>query len=210
LSSRPTTFTLISGIDGMIQNVVNFERRSLSFVLTVTLGIAILHALSSTLFSEAPTSIIPSANAQSGEGVRVTDANSGDQFQVEGSLSNGAITNATLYPEHNYIVFDLVTSETDEGELTLILPRSLIDAKSEDLHSDEGFTIVLDNYEAGYVETSSDENQRTIAVLIRPGVVEATIVGTQVLPEFPLAALGALATLVGTVCLLGRTKFFNR
>ena len=186
----------------MNQNIVNFGRgRLLSAVL---IGIAILHVLS--LLNEAPTSIFLSANAQTNESVRVLDASSGDQFEIEGSLSNGIITNATLYPEHNYIVFDLVTSETDEGEMTLTLPRSLIDAKSEDLQSDGAFTVVLDNYEASYVETGSDENQRTIAVLVAPGVVEATIVGTQVLPEFPAIVLALVAGVIA--CIIGFGRFY--
>jgi hypothetical protein len=123
-----------------------------------------------------------------------------DQFEIEASLSNGLITNATLYPEFNYIVFDLMTSETDEGELTVTLPRSLIDAKSEDLQLDGTFTVVLDNYEADYAENNSDEHQRTIVVPIGAGVTEATIVGTQVLPEFHtiiLIFVGVIAAVVG-------------
>ena len=180
----------------MNQYMVKFEQMLPAAVLIVTLCI-VLHVLS--LLSDAP--IFLSANAQTNESVIVIDANSSDQFEIEGSLSNGIITNATLYPEHNYIVFDLVSSETDGGELTLVLPRSLIDAKSEDFQSDDAFTVVLDNYETGYVETSSDESQRTIVVFIAPGVVEATIVGTQVLPEFPAIIL-ALAAGV-TACIVG-------
>lgn len=183
----------------MNQYMVNFEQRTLSAFLIVTLCI-VLHVL--YLLSDAP--IFLSANAQTNESVRVIDANSGDQFEIEGSLSNGIITNATLYPEHNYIVFDLVTRETEEGEMTLSLPRSLIDAKSEDLQSDDAFTVVLDNYETGYVETSSDESQRTIVVLIAPGVVEATIVGTQVLPEFSTIILALVGGVIACIIGFGR------
>lgn len=39
---------------------------------------------------------------------------------------------------------------------------------------------------------------------------EITITGTQVVPEFPVAVLGAVAALVGAVSVLGRTKLFKR
>ena len=39
---------------------------------------------------------------------------------------------------------------------------------------------------------------------------EVTITGTSVVPEFPVAALGAMAAVIGTVIVVGRTRFFNR
>lgn len=177
--------------------------RSLSFALIIVATFAVLFLSSSSHIPQFPNTI-PSASAQGPETVTVTVIGTGDQFEIEASLSNGLITNATLYPEFNYIIFDLMTSETDGGELTVSLPRSLIDAKSEDLQLDGAFTVVLDNYEADYAETSSNENQRTIVVPIGAGVTEATIVGTQVLPEFSSIILAIIAGVIACIIGFGR------
>lgn len=150
-------------------------------------------------------SFIPSANAQvPSENVTVTVMHTGVKFDVDASLSNGIIKNATLYPEFNYIVFDLATSDTDAGELTVTLPRTLIDSKSEDLASDGTFTVVLDDYETSYAETNSDNGERTLTISIAPGVVEATVVGTQVLPEFPAIVLLITAAAIAFIIGFGR------
>jgi hypothetical protein len=39
---------------------------------------------------------------------------------------------------------------------------------------------------------------------------DVTITGTSVVPEFPIAALGAIAAVIGTVIVVGRTRLFNR
>jgi hypothetical protein len=39
---------------------------------------------------------------------------------------------------------------------------------------------------------------------------EVTITGTQVVPEFPVVALGAVAAAIGAVTILGRTRLFKR
>ena len=155
-------------------------------------------------------SVIPSARAQSSDSVTVTVMNTGDKFEIEASLSNGRIANATLYPQYNYIVFDLTTNETEMGLLKVTLPRSLIDAKSEDQQSDGTFTVVLDDYETTYEELESTENQRTIVVPIGPGVVEATIVGTQVLPEFPAIILALAAGVISCIIAWGRLSVHPR
>jgi len=140
----------------------------------------------------------------------VTVIDTGDRFEIEASLSNGLIKNVTLDTEFNYIVFDLITSETDEGQLTVTLPRSFIDAKSEDLQLDNTFTVVLDDYETEYEEIDSDGSQRTIVVPIGPGVVEATIVGTQVLPEFPAIILAITAGVIACSSGFGRLSVHSR
>lgn len=194
----------------MTGSMINMDGpRSLPLPLIIVATFAVLFLSCSSHIPQFPDTI-PSASAQSLETVTVTVMDTGDQFEIEASLSNGLITNATLYPEFNYIIFDLMTSETDGGELTVTLPRSLIDAKSEDLQLDGTFTVVLDNYEADYTEENSSENQRTIIVPIGAGVVEATIVGTQVLPEFPAIILALVAGVIACIIGFGRFSMHSR
>ena len=150
------------------------------------------------------STLVPLASAQGPETITVTVADTDDEFEIQASMSNGLIANATLYREYNYLVFDLTTSQTEAGELTVVLPRALIDAKTQDLQSDDRFTIVLDDYEIDYTQTDSNENERTIVVAIGPEVLEATIVGTQVLPEFPIAVIGVVVAALCAVTIFAR------
>jgi hypothetical protein len=61
-----------------------------------------------------------------------------------------------------------------------------------------------------YEESTDSEGVTTITTSHGTGAHEVTISGTQVVPEFPVAALGAIAGTVGVLAVLGRTRIFNR
>lgn len=179
----------------------------MSFVVVIVASLAVFFLLSSgksPQSANAAASLVPLADAQPLGSVMVTVVDTGERFEIEASLSNGVITNATLYPQFNYIVFDLATGANETGVLSVSLPRALIDAKSPDLKSDAPFTVVVDNYEADYLENNSTESMREILILIPEGAIEATIVGTQVLPEFPTALLFVAAIIMIPIVISSR------
>jgi hypothetical protein len=120
----------------------------------------------------------------------------GQQFQVDALLTTGSVAGVTVDPDSSSITVEVENATA--GELTITLPRSLIDAK--DGGTDGGFTVMVNGEEVEYEETGSTETERqlTIAVPAEAGSIE--IVGTRVAPEFPFAAL-VLAVMVAAIIL---------
>jgi hypothetical protein len=73
------------------------------------------------------------------------------------------------------------------------------------------YTVMVDGEETSDFEESTDaQGMKTITTSHGPGAHEVSISGTQVVPEFPIAVLGAMAAIVGVIAVAGRAKFFSR
>lgn len=119
---------------------------------------------------------------------------------ISTTFSNGEVINATLIPEDNQLLLDLEPSQTEDGQLVIILPRAMIDARSADLSADEEFAVIFSESEAIYQETNSTDIARTLSIDIPVGTEYLTIIGTQVVPEFgSMMILAIAATLLGIV-----------
>ncbi len=85
-------------------------------------------------------------------------------------------------------------STTSDGELTITLPRNVIDAQIG--NADDDFFVLIDGEEVEFTEskTSSD---RTLTIPFQDGAEEIEIIGTFVIPEF-----GTIATLILVVAIV--------
>jgi hypothetical protein len=73
------------------------------------------------------------------------------------------------------------------------------------------YTVMVDGQESTDFEESTDaQGMKTITTSHGSGAHEVSISGTQVVPEFPIAVLGAMAAIVGVIAVAGRAKFFSR
>lgn len=148
---------------------------------------------------------VPIAEAQSDENKETVSVKYGDTtFDIATTYSNGKVVNATLIFEDNQLLLDLDPSQTEDGQLNVTLPRALIDSKLEDLSADEQFTIVLSDSEATFVETASTDTARTLSIDIPVGTEFLTIVGTQVVPEFPIGITLVMSAILGGAVLSTR------
>lgn len=110
----------------------------------------------------------------------------GKTYDVKTELSNGTIKSIEVDPDYTSIVFFVVTGETQDGILKVVLPRNLIDAKMGE--KDDVFIILIDGEESDYEETRIDSMNRTLSIPIPAGAQEIEIIGTQlgtleILPE---------------------------
>ncbi|MGI0037202.1 MAG: hypothetical protein ACRD99_02440 [Nitrososphaera sp.] len=72
------------------------------------------------------------------------------------------------------------------------------------------YTVMVDGEATTEFEESTDaQGTKTITTSHGEGAHEVSISGTQVVPEFPLAVLGAIAAVVGVIAVLGRTRFIK-
>ncbi len=82
-----------------------------------------------------------------------------------------------------------------DGEITLDIPRSVLDSKSGNMDS-RFFVLVNGEEDDIYSESKTDET-RSVTIQFESGVDEIEIIGTQIVPEF-----GAIAALVLAVAII--------
>jgi len=95
---------------------------------------------------------------------------------------------------------------TDEGTITLDLPREFIGAEKQD-GKDDTFIILIDGIEVAYQESLVHPNSRVITVNFEEGDSDIEIIGTYVVPEFGTIVMMILIIGIMTVILASRNKF---
>ena len=124
------------------------------------------------------------------DGTRV--AVSGTDFMVGYQITGGKLISITPDVDANSLI--IAIDATDDGQLTITLPRELIDAKIGD--SDDDFFVLVDGEEVDFDETTTSTD-RTLVISFPAGAEEIEIIGTHVVPEF-----GAIAALILAVAII--------
>lgn len=131
--------------------------------------------------------------------VDFNDPNSGVK---NASLSNGDIKSMEIDPVRSSLIITVETMQTG-GKLEITLERGLIDAKSDD--KDDYFTVMVDGKEGFYDETSSTPTERTLEIVVPAEAMLIEIMGTKVVPEFPIAML-AIASVFSAMIIAYRLR----
>jgi len=133
-----------------------------------------------------------------GAGVGPGGGPGGPSIDVEGytvgyNIIGGSVLSITADVDANSLIIEIST--TSDGELTIILPRALIDALLENGDDDE-FFVLVDAEEVDFDETKTSLD-RTLIIAFLDGSEEIEIIGTFVIPEF-----GAIAALILAVAII--------
>lgn len=112
-------------------------------------------------------------------------------FSVGYSITGGSIVSIAPDDEANSLIITI--DSTDDGELTITLPRELIDAKIGD--EDDDFFVLVDGEEVDFDETTTSSD-RTLTIQFPIGAEEIEIIGTFVVPEFGTIAVMILAVAI--------------
>jgi plastocyanin len=137
---------------------------------------------------------------------RVLVTYQGNSFAVEASLSNGSVKRIDIVPDFTSIILTVETSATEDGELMITLPRALIDSKTGAM--DDDFIILVEGDEADYTEHHATDTERVLTIAVPAGTEEIEIVGTNVVPEFPVAMIaiaGMFAAMIAAYRLRARS-----
>ncbi|HXG13881.1 MAG TPA: PEFG-CTERM sorting domain-containing protein [Candidatus Nitrosotenuis sp.] len=133
--------------------------------------------------------------APSGKSIAVT----GTDFLVNYSIKGGRVISITPSIPDKSLIIQIET--TSDGELTVTLPRGLIDARlGPDGQSgeDDSFFVLVDGAEVDFDETTTSSD-RTLTIPFEDGATEIEIIGTFVIPEFGTMAAIILAVAIVSI-----------
>jgi hypothetical protein len=108
----------------------------------------------------------------------------------------------TIDTESNSLLIGL--ENTRDSELIISLEQKLINAE------DNNFVILVDNIEVDY-DITSNSNNSIVTFFVPDDTEEVEIIGTNVVPEFPVGAIIGLSMmiLVVTIIAKAKTSFFK-
>ena len=134
-------------------------------------------------------------SASSTPSMEIFEVDAGDQgtFDVEYNISGGIVKDMSIDFEGLSLIVSI--ESTNDGTITLKMPRELIDAKKTS-GEDDVFIVLIDGAQVNFEEetTSSD---RTLTINFLEGDSDIEIIGTYVVPE-----VGAIAAFVLAVAII--------
>ena len=122
------------------------------------------------------------------------DAGSHGTFDVDYTIKGGSVEDIEIDSKNFSLIIEI--ESTDEGNITLELPREFIGAEKQD-GKDEIFIILIDGIEVPYEESIVHNDSRVIKIGFEEGDKQIQIIGTYAIPEF-----GTIIMIVLTVAMI--------
>jgi predicted secreted protein with PEFG-CTERM motif len=117
------------------------------------------------------------------------------------------ITNAKLLnviPDLDAVSLLIYIETTDEGSITLTIPRSVLDASIND--GDDEFFVLVDGEEVDFEEIKTSVD-RTLTIDFLAGTEQIEIIGTFVVPEFgTIAAMILAVAIISIVAISAKSR----
>lgn len=132
------------------------------------------------------------------------DAGSSGTFDVEYTIKGATIKDIVVDSDIFALIIQI--ESTDEGTITLELPREFIGAEKQD-GKDDTFIILIDGIEVAYVESVVHSESRVITINFEEGDSDIEIIGTYVIPEFGAIAMMILIVGIMVTILVAKNKF---
>lgn len=110
---------------------------------------------------------------------------------------NANVVAMEIDPESTSLLIGL--DNTYDSRFFIGLEHELISAQNNE------FVILVDGQEADY-EISSDSDSSTFAFFVPTGTEEVEIIGTHVIPEFPIGAVFGFALMISTIMIFAKIK----
>jgi predicted secreted protein with PEFG-CTERM motif len=132
------------------------------------------------------------------------DAGNYGTFDVKYSIEGGIVKNMLV--DEDIFALIVVIESTDNGSISLEIPREVLDAKKQD-KTDDTFIIIIDGIEAPYQETITDSNSRIITINFEQGDSDIEIIGTTIIPEFGTIAVMILMVGIISMIVVSKNKF---
>jgi predicted secreted protein with PEFG-CTERM motif len=124
-------------------------------------------------------------------------------YCIDYSISDGGkVIGATLNSASKTLVVNIQADK--DSEITLKIPRSVLDAKSGT--NDSPFAVLIDGGEIQDFVDSPSADTRDVTITVPAGSEKIEIVGTQIVPEFgPIAALVLAIAIISIIAVSAKT-----
>jgi len=132
------------------------------------------------------------------------DAGSSGTFDVEYTIKGGTVKDMIV--DSNIFAIIVQIESTDEGVISLDLPREFIGAEKQN-GKDDTFIILIDGIEVAYQESIVDSDSRVITINFENGDSSIEIIGTYVIPEFGVIVMAIMIIGIMTVIFVSKSKF---
>jgi len=140
--------------------------------------------------------------AQTPQQFAVKDVQSGKSYSVNYSVTGATVSDMSISPQDTSLLVSITSSS--DGNLTLTMPRSLIDAKAGT--GDDQFFVLVDGADTDFTESKTNTD-RTVTVSIPEGTQQVEVIGTQVVPEFGGLSFVVLAiAIISIVAISSKTR----
>jgi predicted secreted protein with PEFG-CTERM motif len=121
---------------------------------------------------------------------------------LDHEISGGQVTSMTADGNANSVIIEM--DSTDQGEITVTLPRDVIDATTGD--EDDEFFVLVDNEEVLFDETTTSTD-RTLTIQFPAGTETIEIIGTFAIPEFgTIAAMILAIAIISIIAISTKSK----
>lgn len=118
------------------------------------------------------------------------------QFTVPYNV-NADVLDMAIDPELNSLLIGL--KNTDDSIMVVKLDNNLINATNNE------FAILVNGFEVDY-DIITDDNRSTLSFFVPAFTEEVEIIGTHVIPEFPLGAIITLSLVIPVILILSKRK----
>lgn len=140
--------------------------------------------------------------AQAPQQFTVKDAQSGQSYTVNYSITGATVDDVSISPQDTSLIVSLKSSS--DGNLTMTMPRSLIDAKAGT--GDDQFFVLVDGADTDFTENKTNTD-RTVNVSFPQDTQQIEIIGTQVVPEFGgLSFVVLVVAIISIVAISAKTR----
>ena len=130
----------------------------------------------------------------------ITIQDSTDLISYE--ITNGKVINSI--PDLDAVSLLLHIESTDDGSITLTIPRSVLDATINS--EDDQFFVLVDGEEVDFEEIATS-TERTLTINFMAGTEEIEIIGTFVIPEFgTIAAMILAVAIISIVAISSKSR----
>lgn len=124
-------------------------------------------------------------------------------FCVPFEASGAIVTSASANGATKSLTLKIETE--GDGSISLAIPRDVLDATEDG--SDVDFIVLVDDEEADFEETDSDDSTRMVDITFPDGASQIEIIGTYAVPEFgTMAAIILAVAIVSIIAVSARTR----
>ncbi|MDE1765439.1 MAG: copper-binding protein [Thaumarchaeota archaeon] len=130
----------------------------------------------------------------------------GQSYNATYKITNGKLLG--ILPDISTKSISIRIQPSGNGTLSIILPRSLMDAKNNG--QDGQFVIQNNGVSTSFNETRTDATSRTLSIPFGSDTTQITIIGTQIVPEFGTISIMILVIGMAYAILHFRTKMQSK